>query len=433
VLLKDTLRAVSRANEFLRRVEARTATAIQAGDSLIIRFGQERFHSSQDQIFIKCEGTLAERLLIRTGNVIGQIQGMQDGYQLSLVVSSRFGELFLRRMITLSEGFIELDDLGGAPLGGMSEWLLVYLWKVRLKQAFAAGIPKEYVSRVGRLPMVRGNLDINSLVRMPDDIGKYTCIWREHSFDNPVTRLIYSAFQALYRRETVENLLSETHREKSAFGEACGGRVVRNRIGRARRSQTPYFAAYDEVADLSQKILLNESADIALEEDEFSGFLFDVSLLFENYIRKLLSDSGLWLEPKEKDPISYPTGRHSSRPLLPDITLHGKRSTLILDTKYKWWEEHYGVSREDAFQVITYASSYRSKYPRHPVLGYGFVFPKAEPNRHIAAPIERMFSELGMCFYVFFINTSEAAAYEKVEASFVAEIANTLIVLDEAI
>ena len=422
---------VFRATEFLRKVEARTTAAIAAGESLIIRFGQGQFDSGRDQLFIKCEGTFADRLIIRTGNIVGQIQGLHDGYRLSVVVSSRFGDLFLHRMIALSEGFIELEDVGGTPYGGMSEWLLVYLWKVRLRQAFVAGIPKEYVSRQGRLTTVRGNLDINSLLRLPADIGQYPCHWREHSFDNPVTRLIYTTFKTLSRRDEVAALVSDAHREKNAFGEACGGCIVRPPFTQQRRKQTPYFAAYDEVADLSRKILANETADLSLNEDEFSGFLFDVSLLFENYIRRLFVDGRLRVEPKEKDVVAYPTGGTRQRRLLPDITLHGLRSSLILDTKYKWWNERDGASREDAFQVITYASAYRRQYPNHPVRGYGLIFPRPASMQHGAASIEQMFVELGMRFYVFFLDIPGDGMFESAEASLVGQVTSALHVLDQ--
>jgi 5-methylcytosine-specific restriction endonuclease McrBC regulatory subunit McrC len=336
-------------------------------------------------------------------------------------------------MIALTEGFIELEDLGGDPWGGMSEWLLVYLWKLRLKQAFVAGIPKEYMSREGQLTTVRGNLDINSLLRLPADMGKYTCQWREHSFDNPITRLIYTTFETLSRRDTVASLISDVHREKNAFGEACGGRIVQAPFTGLRRRQNPYFAAYDEVADLSRMILANETADLSLNENEFSGFLFDVSLLFENYIRRIFSDGGLWLEPKEKGVVAYPTGGARPRRLLPDITLHGVRSSLILDAKYKWWNEHDGVSREDAFQVITYASVHRKRDPNHPVLGYGFVYPRAASIQAVAAPIERNFAELAMRFYVFFLDIPVEGLFESAEASLVSQVTNALNVLDRTV
>ncbi len=130
-------------------------------------------------------------------------------------------------MIAFSEGFLELEDLGGAPVGGISDWLLVYLWKVRLKQAFAAGVPKEYVAKQGQLPTVRGTLDVNSLLRLPADLGRYSCQWREHSFDNPMRRLVNITFSVINKRATVAELVSDAHRKRNAFAEASGGRVGR--------------------------------------------------------------------------------------------------------------------------------------------------------------------------------------------------------------
>ncbi len=128
------------------------------------------------------------------------------------------------------------------------------------------------------------------------------------------------------------------------------------------------------VAELSRLIISNEYADVSLSDDEFSGFLFDVSMLYENYIRKLLQGEGMRLEPKDARAVAYPTGGavKKGHRLLPDLVLHGERSTLILDAKYKWFDKNEGISREDAFQVMTYASAYERRYPRYPVRGYGF-------------------------------------------------------------
>jgi 5-methylcytosine-specific restriction enzyme subunit McrC len=264
--------------------------------------------------------------------------------------------------------------------------------------------------------------------------GRYNCKWREHSFDNPITRLIHTTFEVLSKRDAMANLVSDAHREKSAFAEACGRRIVRASFNRSRRKQNPYFAAYDEVADLSRKIIANESADVSLDDEDFSGFLFDISLLFENYIRKLLEADRIRLEPKEKDAVAYPTGgaRGRMRALLPDIILHGQRSTLILDTKYKWWNKQEGISREDAFQIITYAACYREQYLKWPVRGYGFVFPRMASERTVPRLIKSIFRELGMHLYVFFLDVPEDGMFEAAESSLVNEVRTILDDLDRS-
>ncbi len=56
---------------------------------------------------------------------------------------------------------------------------------------------------------------------------------------------------------------------------------------------------------------------MSADDEQFSALLFDVSLLFEHYVRKLLRSEGLKLQTKEaSDPVRYPTGgnRMAMRP-----------------------------------------------------------------------------------------------------------------------
>ena len=149
-------------------------------------------------------------------------------------------------------------------------------------------------------------------------------------------------------------LLADMPQIRSAFREACGDTRRRDFRGEARGIRNPYFVAYDEVAKLSRLILADAGAAMSPDDEEFSALLFDVSLLFEHYVRKLLRNEGLKLEPKQpSDPVRYPNGNNGMA-MRPDIILHGDTRTLILDVKYKRWErwrERREIQRADLFQV----------------------------------------------------------------------------------
>ena len=232
-------------------------------------------------------------------------------------------------MIASSEGFLDLERLGAPADAGDADWLLWFLWKVRLKSTFAAGIPKLYADRADILPIVRGNLDLNALLRVPANLGRYPCRFREHSYDNAVTRLVNAAFHHLSKRgDRATRLLADMPQIRSAFREACGDTRRRDFRGEARGIRNPYFVAYDEVAKLSRLILADAGAAMSPDDEEFSALLFDVSLLFEHYVRKLLRNEGLKLEPKQpSDPVRYPNGNNGMA-MRPDIILHGDTRTL---------------------------------------------------------------------------------------------------------
>jgi 5-methylcytosine-specific restriction enzyme subunit McrC len=400
---------LERATRFVRMAEEWVKSALK-GDKLVMpQFGEE-FEFSPDRTFLNVRGQGFDKsLCIETGNIVDTIRGHVPPFSFRLRITARFGDNFLRHMIALSEGFLELETLGARPTPGEVDWLLWYLWKVRLKLAFAAGLPKLYVARADRLPIVRGNFDLNTWLHMPVDLGRYPCRFREHSYDNPVTRLVNATFHYLSEcYDRTAGLLSDMQSIRSAFREACGDqrrRVERTEVGGIRN---PYFVAYDEVARLSQFILADQGATIGTGDDEFAAMLFDVSLLFEHYIRRLLRNGRLALQPKNpSNPVRYPIGKDRHMKMLPDIVLHGRTRTLmflhnnrdkvILDVKYKRWER-WSTSRErqraDLFQVMSYAAAYRGRScdPAR-AFSYGLVFPTFETNQQtIKAP----FCELGI-------------------------------------
>lgn len=402
--LDDNACLLDRATRFIRLVEERVDEAIKGSDtSLMLRFGEE-FEFSRDQEFLRISGEgFRQGLCIRTGNIIGTVRGRIDGETHLLRVTSRFGPNLLHRMIAESEGFLELERLSTPTETGDADWLLWFLWKVRLKSTFALGLPKLYINKVDILPAVRGNLDVNALLRIPQDLGRYLCRFREHSYDNAVTRLVNLTFHYLAKHDRATELLADMSRIRSAFREACGDERRRDFRGEIRGIRNPYFAAYNEVAKLSRFILADAGAAVAADQDEFSAVLFDISLLFEHYIRKLLRRDGLSLEPKLlSHPVRYPTG-NGRMAMRPDIVLHGSRRTLVLDVKYKrweWWRKNYEVKRADLFQVMSYAAAYRGHFgDRETELGYGLVFPTPNSRQEV---IKERFAELDMDFFIFF-------------------------------
>jgi 5-methylcytosine-specific restriction enzyme subunit McrC len=418
-----------RVTRFLRLVEDRVGKAIQEGEGLLVRFGEE-FDFSRDQTLLKVRGDdLGTYLTIDTGNVVGWVRARCDHYDFRLRVTARFGDGFLRHMIASAEGYLELEDMGAVPEGGDAEWLLIYLWKTRLKQAFTTGVPKLYVGKTERLPLVRGNLDLSAYLRLPADVGRYTCRFRQHSFDNEITRLVNATFRNVSKRDGgVGALLADTHRIRGAFLEASQDREMGGGRRKSRRIRNPFFSRYEQVTELSHKILANESGQLGTNDEEFSSLLFDVSLLFEHYVRQLLINAGLRLAPRIKaDAIKYPTG-DGFRRLWPDIVVHGRRGSLILDVKFKRWERWIKSderSRADLFQIMSYAAAYKHKYEDScPVFGYGFIFPIRSGDRE---DIEDYFKELGMQYHIFFLRVPDYDPNEDLFEKIIAQSETRLV------
>lgn len=106
-------------------------------------------------------------------------------------------------------------------------------------------------------------------------------------------------------------------------------------------------------------------------------FCFDVSMLFEYFIRKLLKRDGLRLLSKFEQRYEIPTGAIGSyrRKLEPDLVLENNGDLYVFDVKYKSFDSRYGVKREDLFQLHTYIGQYDNTAA---IKGCGFICPISE-------------------------------------------------------
>ena len=374
----------------------------------LINFGEE-FEFAEDLFFMEMVGNGFDGCCrIRTGNLVGQIKIRCDQNpfvnNFTVQINSRFGISFLAYLIASSEGFLELEREGAISHDGMAKWLLIYLWKIKLLSAHATvGLPKFYRSFSDDLSVIRGNLRIGEYARKTYESGKYPCTYRQHSFNNLVSQTVNMTFERLMRSESSYPFLDSCARLRQVFLNICGGeRISVRKLLKdlhQMRIANPFFLRYKEVVKISKMILRQEYADLWPEDDEFSGFLFDISMLFEHHIRKLMIRAGLSVEPKtqSKSAETIPTGTYD-RPLCPDIIVRSPRGTWILDVKYKRWNAELGVSREDLFQIVTYASVYAKKY--RDVVGCGFIFPIAEGQKQPEEKTLRAFQDLK--FRVFF-------------------------------
>lgn len=318
----------------------------QPADSLVL-FNEGDYEHNTDDAFIELHGTDARNFRLTTGNLIGCVK--RGPY--SLKISARFGDAFLRYIIADADGFLELEDFGGEEPSGDYDWLVAYLWMIKLKRAFRLGLPKAYVGKTEVTSRVRGQLDPVRYF-MDGDRAEYRCSYREHSYSNPQAVLISEA----YRMLKPHSLVRGVHTVASNFTVAAGGlRPSRRELLATRHFTNPFYSDYNGVLDLSKRILRRESTDFG-DSSQTSAFFFDVSMLFEYFVRKLIRKGGAQLRSKTERFLEIPSGRSGKRlrRLEPDLLFTIDGRTCVFDVKYKSFDFREGVTREDLFQLHTY-------------------------------------------------------------------------------
>jgi 5-methylcytosine-specific restriction enzyme subunit McrC len=335
---------------------------------LILLAERADYEHNTDDPFISVRGSDVLNFSLSTGNLIGCVKSEKQ----TLKVTSRFGDDFLQYIIADADGFLEVAEQGGSKKGGY-EWLLVYLWFVKLKKAFRLGLPKMYSTRTEELTQPRGRLD-------PIDYflyhtrATYRCTYREHRYDNAPTRLIARALEHLESHDIIRDArtLNQTFQVASQ-----GAHSSLQDLLATKPIANPYFGDYNPVINLSKRILRNQFADFG-DQDESSTFFFDVSMLFEYFVRKLLKRTPVLFHSKNMREWSIPSGLsdgYEHRRLIPDLVFEIEKALYVFDVKYKSFDFKYGVSREDLFQLHTYIGQATNDSV---IGGCGFIYPIRE-------------------------------------------------------
>ena len=147
------------------------------------------------------------------------------------------------------------------------------------------------------------------------------------------------------------------------------------KFSRSINFTNPFYNDYNALIDLSKQVITQNGADFGSDNDS-SAFFFDVAMLFEYFIRKLLIKTGLHLLSKFQNRFEIPTGSFRyTRKLEPDIVFESNNGIYVFEVKYKAFDTVYGVKREDLFQLHTYIGQYSNSFA---VNGCGLIYPISE-------------------------------------------------------
>lgn len=333
--------------------------------SSLILFNEREYEHNTDDSFISISGNLKTGGLISTGNLIGYVkQG-----ELALKINSRFGDSFLKYIISDADGFLELKEMGGVDCYEGYEWLLAYIWNVKIKKAFRLGLPKSYETHIERISRVLGNVDLLDF-SINKKIAKYKCSYREYRYNSLVLDLFIEAYRQINKYDFCKSSRSIY---LSFIKAKCTYKSSIDEILNVKYFSNPFYKDYNEVIDISKKILKNKEAEFNSFQDN-NALLFDVSMLFEYFIRKLFNRNKIGLLDKYKKVYKIHSCSLSDyeRRLEPDLIFERHDGLYIFDVKYKKYDEKFGVLREDLFQLHTYIGQYGNDSL---VKGCGFIYP----------------------------------------------------------
>jgi 5-methylcytosine-specific restriction endonuclease McrBC regulatory subunit McrC len=235
---------------------------------------------------------------------------------------------------------------------------LIYLFPAILKRAMQQGMYREYQTRKYNDANVKGRIDISRHIRQDIPFaGKIAYTTREYAQDNHLTQLIRHTIEYISHHQYSGNILHNDDDTSDAVKAICQATASYNRNERQkvinqnlRPISHPYYSEYRPLQQLCLQILRQEEMKYGRDDDEIYGVLFDGAWLWEEYLNTFLADIG-FEHPRNKEA----KGRKSlftdgSGWCYPDFL----SPEMVLDAKYKWYDDWSKVQTKDLYQVISY-------------------------------------------------------------------------------
>ena len=293
--------------------------------------------------------------------VTGNIMGFIGCGNTKVSISSRFAhgnnDYFLHYMLRKVFA-INLFDLQFNSDEESIFDFLIYLFPAFLKRALQQGIYKEYQTRKYNDANVKGRIDVSRHVRQNIPFaGNIAYTTREYAQDNHLTQLIRHTIEYIAQHKYAGNILNNDEDTTEAVSAICSATPTYQHNERQRVMNLnlrpvshPYYGEYRPLQQLCLQILRQEEMKYGRDDDEIYGILFDGAWLWEEYLNTFLSDIG-FEHPRNKEGKGRKClfADHTGW-CYPDFL----SKQMVLDAKYKWYDDWSKVQTKDLFQVISY-------------------------------------------------------------------------------
>ena len=236
--------------------------------------------------------------------------------------------------------------------------LLIYLFPAFLKQAMQQGMYREYKTREFNDANVKGRIDVSRHIRRNIPFsGSIAYTTREYAQDNHLTQLIRHTIEYISRHRYSGNILQNDEDTSDAVKAICQATESYNRNERQkvlnqnlRPISHPYYGEYRPLQQLCLQILHQEEMKYGRDDEEIYGVLFDGAWLWEEYLNTFLADIG-FEHPRNKEGIGHKSlFKDGSGWCYPDFL----SPQMVLDAKYKCYDDWNKVQTKDLYQVISY-------------------------------------------------------------------------------
>ncbi len=333
------------------------------------------------KLYAKEHPTDGRKYIIQTGLFAGVLY--HKGCQFN--ISTAYGETFLKRMLNfINDVYIDNQEAKASKSKETNEFqnIIAYLFIQSLEKASVMGLPKVYQTQTQRSHKVRGKIDVSAYLKHDFPFqGKLTTSFREQVYVQEIIDVLYLACKKLE-----QSFGKEIHRKIHGIYQLLkqnysGVYAQHTTLEKAKKNsvlQNPMFGTFKNVLAYAEIILKDQSLETLNQKDNLAttGYLFDISQLFEVYLEKLLSRHFTdWYVTGQEELHVY-SNLFYGRRMFPDLVMKHKETNeiIVFDAKFKKMRSiKKDVDRSDFYQIHSYIQYYQPN-----VLFGGLLYPFSE-------------------------------------------------------
>lgn len=255
--------------------------------------------------------------------------------------------------------FIKLDTQGLGQVQLRSNAILTTYFRLFLngvKDLIQKGIPRQYAQKEGNNKFLKGQLVIPKHLRhnlhRPEQFYTRYQSFQEHHLLTQVIHEALKVLRQLYLSPPLQLLLAQV---QIAFPTPPPYQWHSRDF--EQLLQNSRYHSYNQLIELARLILMNFSSDIRYGQHQLLAILFDMNVLFEEYIfQQLKNTTGVPIKISRQRSIPF----WQRRSIRPDIIMEIEGEKIVLDTKWKILRSA-SPSMEDLKQMYIYCRYFKAE------------------------------------------------------------------------
>lgn len=334
---------------------------------IIYRFRKTFKDDDNDKLIYQVEKNNDNKYFVKTGLYTGYINIQQKA---TIVINSGYDNIFWERMLNYVGNiyFYNNSENISSNKQTSSKLIIEYLFLTSFKSAIAFSLPTTYTRHHETSIKFKGKLDINKFISK--DIfhpGNISYIFLNKEFDQDIIDVLYLAFASI-KKEKIDSILKSGLGYLNILKTYYSGKKISKEklinITNNKSLSNPNFIRYKKVVEYAKLILeykyLMDNQN--KKSDGISGFLVDISELWEIYLYKLLKNRFNDLVISSQECLQLYKNAFFHRKIYPDIVIETNNKVIVIDAKFKKMKfKPQDVDRADFYQIHSYISYYKAK------------------------------------------------------------------------